>query len=160
LKFLYENLLHLDETTPTGISLTPDTSATIAKTETVTRRIAIPSDTELINETKDLSANNNNNPSSTKSTTRSVITDSPKINSEETTTTSSQPRLVVNRNVVIGESTNVPTRTIVQTAPSSNRVVVSSNNINSPSKGKKNDVDSVEEEIETKKFKSDSQSSK
>ncbi len=159
MKFLHENLLHLDETTPTGISLTPDTSATIVKTETVTRRIAIPSDTELTNETKDLSANNNNNPSSTKSTTRSVITDSPKINSEETTT-SSQPRLVVNRNVVIGESTNVPTRTIVQTAPSSNRVVVSSNNINSPSKGKKNNVDSVEEEIETKKFKSDSQSSK
>jgi hypothetical protein len=159
LKFFYENLLHLDETTPTSISLTPDTSATIVKTETVTRRIAIPSDTELTNETKDLSANNNNNPSSTKSTTRSVITDSPKINSEETTT-SSQPRLVVNRNVVIGESTNVPTRTIVQTAPSSNRVVVSSNNINSPSKGKKNNVDSVEEEIETKKFKSDSQSSK
>jgi hypothetical protein len=145
--------------TPTSTSLNSDTPSPIVKTEIVVRRIAIPSDTELSNETKDSSMNNNTHPSSTKSTTRSIITDSPKINSEETTTPPSQPRLVVNRNVVIGESTNnVPIRTIVQTAPSSNRVVVSSNSINSSSKGKKNDIDSIEEKIETKKFKSDSQS--
>ncbi len=159
-----KTFLHLDETTsitPTSTSLNSDTPSPIVKSEIVVRRIAIPSDTELSNETKDSSMNNNTHPSSTKSTTRSIITDSPKINSEETTTPPSQPRLVVNRNVVIGESTNnVPIRTIVQTAPSSNRVVVSSNSINSSSKGKKNDNDSIEEKIEAKKFKSDSQSSK
>ncbi len=142
--------------------MNPDTSSSTAKTETVPRRIAIPADTDLSNETKDSSANNNNNnniPSSTKSTTRSVITDSPKVNSEETPTP--QTRLVVNRNVVIGESTNnPPTRTIVQTAPSSNRIVVSSNTIESSSKGKKTEIDSVEEKIATKKFKSDSKSGK
>ncbi len=90
-----------------------------------------------------------------------MITDSPKRNEEETTTT--QSRLIVNRNVVLAESTSVPTRKVVQTTPSSsssNRIVVSSDTVNSPSKGKKNDIDLIEQENDTKKFKRDSQSSK
>lgn len=129
-------------------------SSPIIKPETVTRRIAIPSDIESSNEKKDLSDNKTNNLSSTKSTTRSIITNSPKTNQEEITTT--QSRLVINRNVVIGEPATIQSRTIVQT----NRVVVSSDSMKSLSKGKKNDADLVEQENQTKKFKPDSQSSK
>ncbi len=129
-------------------------SSPIIKPETVTRRIAIPSDIESSNEKKDLSDNKTNNLSSTKSTTRSIITNSPKTNQEEITTT--QSRLVINRNVVIGEPATISSRTIVQT----NRVVVSSDSMKSLSKGKKNDADLVEQENQTKKFKPDSQSSK
>jgi len=164
LNFFSKTVLCLDET-PSVIPITTiesssdtDTPSPIVKTETVKRRIAAPSDVESSNEKKNLSDNNNNNLSLAKSTTRSIITDSSKTNQEEITTT--QSRLVVNRNVVISESMNVPNRTIVQTIPSSNRVVVSSNSIISPSKGKTKDVDLVEQENKIKKFKQDSQSSK
>jgi len=163
-EFLFRNILYIDETQSVipiatiESSSNSDTSSPIIKTETITRRIAVPTDIELSNEKKDLSDNNNNNLSLAKSTNRSVITDSLKTNQEEITTT--QSRLVVNRNVVLGESTSVPIRTIFQTTPSSNRVVVSSDSIISSSKGKKNEADVIEQENETKKFKSDSQTSK
>jgi hypothetical protein len=163
-KFRFENVLYLDEPqtvipiTTTESPSNSETSSPIVKTETVIRRIAGPSDIEPSNEKKNLPDNSNNNQSLAKPTTRSIITDSPKINQEEMTT--NQSRLVVNRNVVIGEPTNVPIRTIVQTTPSSNRVVVSSDSIISPSKGRKNNADVIEQENETKKFKSDAQSSK
>jgi hypothetical protein len=142
---------------------TSDKSSPVVKTEIIIpRRIAVPSDIKQTNEKKNLSDNNTNNSSLIKSTctTRSVITDSPKRNEEEIKTT--QPRLVVNRNVVIADTNSVSNRKVVQTAPpsSSNRVVVSSGSINSPSKGKKKDVDLIEQENNTKKFKRDSQSSK
>jgi hypothetical protein len=152
-KFLFEIILYLDETPP-PIPMPTIESSPIIKPETVTRRIAIPSDIESSNEKKDLSDNKTNNLSSTKSTTRSIITNSPKTNQEEITTT--QSRLVINRNVVIGEPATISSRTIVQT----NRVVVSSDSMKSLSKGKKNDADLVEQENQTKKFKPDSQSSK
>ncbi|CAF0790558.1 unnamed protein product [Rotaria sordida] len=135
-----------------------DTSLPILKTETITRRIAVPSDINQSNDDKNLSDNNNNtnnnNPSLNKSTIRSVITDSPDANQEEITTT--QSRLGVNRNVVIAETTSVPKRKIVRTtlssSSSSNRVVVSSE------KDKKADIDLVGQENDTKKIKQDSKS--
>ncbi|CAF0785439.1 unnamed protein product [Rotaria sordida] len=141
-----------------------DTSLPILKTETITRRIAVPSDINQSNDDKNLSDNNNNtnnnNPSLNKSTIRSVITDSPDANQEEITTT--QSRLGVNRNVVIAETTSVPKRKIVRTtlssSSSSNRVVVSSDSINSSEKDRKTDIDLVGQENDTKKIKQDSKS--
>lgn len=170
-KFHFKAILHIDETpsvipnTTNESPLKSDVSAPTVKTETITRRIAVSSsDTEPSNEKKNSSDAQTNNSSLSKSTTRSIITDSPKPNQEEiqppSPITTNQSRLVVNRNVVIGESTRVPTRKIVQTTPSSNRVVVSSDSIISSTKGKKNNTDSIEQENETKKFKSNSQPSK
>ncbi|CAF1204585.1 unnamed protein product [Adineta steineri] len=133
------------------------TSPSTVKNETIIRRVAIPPAGESSNEIKDSSDNNH---SVIKSTTRSVITDSTKEAQEEITT--SQSRLIVNRNVVLTEPSNISTRKVVQTKPSpsssSNRVVVSADTVKSPSKGKKNDADCSEQENKTKRFKQDSQS--
>lgn len=136
----------------------------IVKIDPTARRIAIQTDTDQSNDTNNSSENSNPSPSLHKSNSRSVITDSPKKNQEitTTTTTTTQSRLVVNRNVVISDTTSVPNRKIVQTtlASSSNRVVVSSNSINPMEKNKLIDINPVEQENDKKKFKKDAPSSK
>ena len=124
-----------------------DTTVPETKTETITRRIAISANMESIDDKKDLSKSQDSNSSSAKCSTRSVVTDS---KSEETT---SRPRLVINRNVLIGESTNASTRSVIPSTAlsSSNRVVVSSDIINSTVKEKQTKEDSNNEEIEIKK---------
>ncbi|CAF0760667.1 unnamed protein product [Rotaria sp. Silwood1] len=137
----------------------------ILKTETIARRTAASLDIDQSNENKNLSNNTNNNNTnnilSLNKSTRSVITDSPKTIQEEVTTP--QSRLVVNRNVVIAETNCVPNRKIVRTTlssspTSSNRVVVSSDSINSSEKDKKTDIDLIGQENDAKKIKQDSQS--
>lgn len=157
------NVLHLDGT-PTEIPISiiepsskADTTSPILKTETLPRRIALTSDIAQQNETE---TSLDNNANLNKSTTRSVITNAPETTQEETTTPP-QSRLVLNRNVVIGESPGGPNRKIVQTTlTSSNRIVVSSNNSKSPDKVKRTDIDVMEQENNRKKLKSDTPPSK
>ncbi|CAF3412578.1 unnamed protein product [Rotaria socialis] len=144
-------------------------SSPITKTETTVRRIALSSDdVDQSNESKTISDNNSTSPKLQKSSSRCVITDTPKISQDETTTTT-QSRLVVNRNVVLSESTGIPNRKIVQTTTTttktsssssapSNRVVVSSSGAGSTAKDKRTDVGFVEQKNDSKKFKKDSSS--
>ncbi|CAF1124354.1 unnamed protein product [Rotaria sordida] len=105
------------------LTSTEISSSTISN-ETIPRRIAVPIENEQI-----------------ETTNRNVITDSTEKNQEDTkpTTTTTQSRIVGNRNVVIAETANTSNRKIVQ--GTTNRVVVSSDTINS-SKRITNDNDS------------------
>ncbi|UJR35487.1 hypothetical protein I4U23_028241 [Adineta vaga] len=135
-------------------------SPSVVKPEIVTRRITVSPTNEQKPELKPSSDDNNNHLSPIKCMTRSVITDSPKL--DQDVIPQIQTRIIINRNVVMAEpnNTTISNRKIVQTktpSSTSTRVVVSSEAVHS-SKEKRNDMDLSEQENNTKKFKSNSQS--
>jgi hypothetical protein len=142
----------------TESTITSDVPMLQATNELVSRRIAVTHETEQSIDT--MSSSNPSSSMLTRGINRCVITHSSEDKTDDTAVAPS--RLVINRNVVLAESAGASSRTIVPII-SSNRIVVSSDHDQScPLSSTTANVkrcsiesdNSIEQENNTKKFKS------